>query len=216
MTRLQRAVLLAAVLVAGALLLPLAVLVRDGWPPLRHADKDGIDALRLPSGLARDLVLAVTQLGAPLLLEAAALLLALLLVRRNRPKLAGYLAVSVFGAETVSSALKLVVARVRPCVDLASCPHTTSFPSGHAVGAAAFWATVAVLLLPRMGRWAWLLLVIPPVVALTRVLLGVHYPSDVIAGLLVGGCWAAACTSVLSGWRQQRVGHDVPLEEVAR
>jgi undecaprenyl-diphosphatase len=212
MTRLERAVLVAACLVAGAFLLPLGIVVRDGW----HADNRAENALRLSAGLSRDAALVLTQLGAPLLLELVAVALALYLVRRNRPRLAGYVAVSVLGAEVLSYGIKLVVERVRPCVDSASCPHTTSFPSGHSVGAAAFWATMAVLLLPRIGKAAWALLAIPVVVALTRVLLGVHYPSDVIGGLLVGGCWAAACTSVLSGWRQQRVGHDVPLEEVAQ
>jgi undecaprenyl-diphosphatase len=81
------------------------------------------------------------------------------------------------------------------------------------VGAASFWGTVAVLLLPVVGRRAWLLLGIPPVVALTRVLLGVHYPSDVLAGLVVGGCWTAAATAVFAAWREERVGHDLPLEE---
>ena len=159
----------------------------------------------------------ITQLGAPLLLEAAALVLIyFFLVRRKRPRLAGYVAISVLGAELVSVLMKSVVSRVRPCVDAASCPDTTSFPSGHSVGAAAFWATAAVLLLPKLGKRAWWLLLLAPVVALSRVLLGVHYPSDVVAGLLVGGCWAAAATVLLTGWREERVGHDVPLEEVAR
>ncbi len=217
MTRLERAVLAASVLVTLSLVLPLTILVRDQWGPLRRLDQAGSDALRLHAdGPARDLALVVTQLGAPLLLELAAVVLAVLLVRRKRPRLAAYALISVLGAELVSVALKTVVERLRPCVDLASCPGTTSYPSGHSVGAAAFWGTAAVLLLPTLGKRAWWLLAVPLVVALTRVLLGVHYPSDVIAGLLVGGCWAAAATALLTGWREQRSGRDVPLEEVAR
>lgn len=213
MTRLERGLLLASCFVATALLVPLTVLVRDGWGPLRRADSSAEDALDLPHGVARDVALVVTQLGAPLLLEAAALVLVVLLVRRNRRRLAAFVAVSVFGAELLSALTKLLVSRVRPCADLVSCPHSTSFPSGHAVGAAAFWATIAVLLLPKAGKKAWLLLVVPPVVALTRVLLGVHYPSDVLAGLVMGGCWAAAWTAVFAAWREQRRGRDLPLEE---
>ncbi|MCU1586827.1 MAG: hypothetical protein JWN31_320 [Frankiales bacterium] len=216
MSRRERTILLASGLAVLALLLPLTVLVRDGWPPLRNADHDASHALTVRSGALRDVTLAVTQLGAPLLLEAAALVLCILLVRRKRPRLAGYVAISVLGAELVSVVLKTLVSRVRPCVDQASCPGSTSFPSGHAVGAAAFWATATVLLLPRIGRRAWWLLVIPPLVALSRVLLGVHYPSDVLAGLLVGGCWAAAATVLLTGWREERAGREVPIEEVAR
>lgn len=212
MSRLQRGLLFGSFLAALALVLPLAVLVRDEWEPLRRLDIRVEKSLDRPPGLARDTVLAVTQLGAPLLLELAALLIALLLVRRRR-RLTGYVLVSIFGAQLVSYAIKLVVERVRPCVDLASCPSTASFPSGHAVGAAAFWLTVAVLLLPMLGRWAWTLLLVPPVVGLTRVMLGVHYPSDVVAGLIVGGCWAAASTAVFHAWRDERAGRDVPLEE---
>jgi membrane-associated phospholipid phosphatase len=216
MTRLERAVVTASGLATLAVLLPLVVLVRDGWAPLRRWDDHGEDLLRLRGdGPGRDLALVITQLGAPLLLELAALALVVVYVRRGRPRLAGYVAISVLGAELVSALLKTVVERVRPCVDAPSCPGSTSFPSGHSVGAAAFWITVVVLLLPVAGKRAWLLLVVPPVVALTRVLLGVHYPSDVLAGLLVGGCWAAAATALLSGWRSESAHRDVPLEEVA-
>lgn len=193
MTRAERATLLASGLAVLALLLPLTVLVRDHWSPLRDLDDDTTAALALGSGPLRDLVLVLTQLGAPLLLELVAVVVAFL-VRRRR---ALYVLVTVFGAELLSTSLKHLVDRVRPCTDLASCPGTSSFPSGHATGAAAFWTVVAVLLAPRLGRRAWLLLVVPLLVAATRVLLGVHYLSDVTAGLLVGGCWAAACTVVL-------------------
>ena len=198
----------------AVLALPLAVLVRDGWGPLRTFDHDAVQQLKVPHGVTRDLVLGVTQLGAPLLLELAAVVLAVLLRRRLRLSL--YLLVSVLGAELVSVLAKHVVSRVRPCADgvlLAGCPHTTSFPSGHALGAAAFWTAVAVLLLPRLGRRAWGLAIgVPLVVALTRVLLGVHYPSDVLAGLLVGWSWTAASTAVFAAWRQERAGRDVPLD----
>lgn len=212
MSRLQRGLLTGAVLVLLAVVLPLGVLVRDSWEPLRHLDSVGEDALDLPAGPARDAVLVLTQLGAPLLLELAAVVLAVVLLRRSH-RLSLYVLVSVLGAELVSFLAKDVVDRVRPCVDAASCPGTSSFPSGHATGAAAFWTTLAVVLLPRLGRRAWLLLVVPVVVALTRVLLGVHYPSDVLAGLVVGGCWAAAWTAVFAAWKDERAGRDVPLEE---
>lgn len=208
MTRLQKGFALGALLVGLALVLPLAVLVRDQWAPLRHLDQGAI----APHGrLVHDTALALTQLGAPLLLEIAALVIAVLV--RRRPRLSAYVLLTVLGAEVVSFATKNVVDRVRPCVDAASCPATSSFPSGHAVGAAAFWTAVAVLLLPRLGHRAWALLVIPLVVAVTRVVLGVHYPSDVVAGLVVGGCWAAAWTAVFAAWRDDRVGQERPLEE---
>lgn len=204
MNRLQRGLVVGAGLVAAAVVVPLGVLVRDSSAPLRGLD----DVDPLGPGVLRDACAVLTHLGDPLPLEVAALVLAVLLRRR----LAAYVLLSVWGALTVSTLLKLFFDRVRPCVDLASCPGTASFPSGHAVGAAAFWTTAAVLLLPFVGRRAWGLLVVPLVVAVTRVLLGYHYVSDVLAGLVVGGCWAAACTAVFAAWKDERAGRDVPLE----
>ena len=193
MTRRERAALVASLLVVLAALLPLTILVRDHWAPLADLDDDTSSALTLGHGAARTVVLVVTQLGAPLALELVTLVLALLVRGRRRV----YVLATVFGAELLSTLLKELVRRVRPCVDLASCPATSSFPSGHATGSAAFYVVLAVVLQPRLGRRAWWLLGVPLVVSATRVLLGVHYLSDVTAGLLVGGCWAAACTVVL-------------------
>lgn len=208
MTRLQRGLALAALLAGVALVLPLAVLVRDQWDPLRRLDAGAIGAHGAP---LHDAALVVTQLGAPLLVEVAAVVLAVLLRRRRR--LSAYVLLSVFGAQLVSTAVKVGVDRVRPCVDAASCPGSASFPSGHSVAAAAFWGVVAVLLLPYAGRRAWWVLVVPVLVATSRVVLGVHYPSDVVAGLVVGGCWTAAWTAVFAAWKDERAGREVPLEE---
>lgn len=204
--------LVSAGVVLAVVIVPLAFLVREDWLPLRRTDAAWVRALRVPEGTGRDLLLVLTQLGAPLLLELIAVVLAVVLIRRRRRAL--YVLMTVFGAQLLSLAAKHTVARVRPCEALAGCPLSPSFPSGHAVAAAAFWTAVAVLLLPRLGRQVWLLaLLVPLVVASTRVLLGVHYPSDVVAGLLVGWSWAAAVTAVFAAWRDDRAGRDVPLEE---
>jgi undecaprenyl-diphosphatase len=206
-------VLAATVLVLLGLVLPLTVLVRDKWSPLKDLDDDTTHSLTLAHGAARDVVVGLTQLGAPLVLELAAVAIAVRFLVVGRRRLGSYVLVVVLGAELVSTLLKNAVSRVRPCVDAASCPATSSFPSGHATGAAAFWTVMAVLLLPRYGRRAWALLAVPVLVAATRVLMGVHYLSDVAAGLLVGGCWAAAWTVLLDALRDDRAGRDVPLEE---
>lgn len=215
----ERAGLRLGLALAGGLgvalvVLPLGVLVRDDWGPLRRADLSGVRQLELSGGLLRDVALVLTQLGSPLLLELTASLLVVWLAVRSRRRLALFLLLTVFGAQIVSATSKQAVARIRPCVaELAGCPDSLSFPSGHSVGAAAFWTAVAVLLLPRVGRAAWALAVaVPLVVGITRLQLGVHFPSDVLAGLLIGWAWAAAMTAVFVTWRQEENGRDVPLE----
>ena len=213
MNRVQRGLLLGSLLAALAFVVPLVVLVGRQFDPLVRLDLRVHDALVLGPGAARDVVLAVTQLGAPLLLELVTLVAAGVLLRRGRRRLAAYVLTCVVGAELVSVSLKALVGRQRPCLDDLGCPMTSSFPSGHAVGAAAFWVAAAVVLLPVLGRRAWWLIALAPVVALTRLLLGVHYLSDVSAGLLVGGCWSAAITAVFAAWRDERAGREVPLEQ---
>ena len=187
---------------------PLAVLVRREHPGLVGADLDvsaaaeravtGSDALRV-------LAQVVTLLGEPVLLTLAAAVLALLLVRAGRRRLALYVVVARVGAMVLSTGLKAAVDRSRPVFDE---PIATalgaSFPSGHALGSAAFYATVAVLLQPYTRRDRLLLtaaVVVSLLVAASRVLLGVHYVSDVTAGLLIGLGWAALCTAVFAAWR---------------
>ena len=61
-----------------------------------------------------------------------------------------------------------------------------SFPSGHtSLNFAAFMALAAVLIKDKK-KWAWLLLIIPIIVGITRIIRGVHYPSDVLGGMIIG------------------------------
>jgi decaprenylphosphoryl-5-phosphoribose phosphatase len=91
---------------------------------------------------------------------------------------------SVLGAQVASTAVKLVVRRRRPAVEgaeqLVSTPTQLSFPSSHASGSLAAARAFA----PLVGASA----IYPPAVlmALTRVVLGVHYPTDILGGAALG------------------------------
>ncbi len=111
----------------------------------------------------------------------------------------------------ISDVVKPLVSRARPSVEHLQLVTGFSFPSGHATQASAFWlslvfaASSAGAPAARTRQLAAGALVIILLVALSRVYLGVHYPSDVIAGILLGGGWAAYvawCTRSLAD--QQR------------
>lgn len=106
------------------------------------------------------------------------------------------------GSLAIASAVSNLIAkpttrRARPVIDqvpvarrLRRAPHTTSFPSGHSASAAAFTFGVAL----ESPRAALLVAPLAGAVALSRVYVGVHYPSDVLAGVAIGAA-AAALTS---------------------
>lgn len=189
---------------------PLGILVRAGSPGLVEVDlrvSRAAEAVVADSAALQLVVRAVTLLGEPVLLTVAAAALAWLLHRRGRRRLALFVVVARVGAIVLSQGMKLAVDRARPVFDE---PIATalgaSFPSGHALGSAAFYATCAVLLQPYVRRDALLLggaVVLAACVAASRVLLGVHYLSDVAAGLLIGLGWAALCTAVFAAWRAE-------------
>lgn len=202
---------LAFVLLA-LLVLPLAVLVRDRWEPLRELDLSVEEAAHravLAHPLLLDAAKAGTWLGAPLLLDLAALLLAGWLLRRGRRRSALLLVAVVAGAYLLSSLTKLVVARSRPSfVDAVYSARGASFPSGHATGSAAFYTALVVVLAPLVAIGVRRLLLavavaLPLLVAATRVLLGVHFASDVVAGLLLGWGWSTAVVAVFALWRTE-------------
>ena len=187
---------------------PLAVLIRADHPGLVEADLD-VSRAAQEATATHDLLLtsarAVTLLGEPVLLTIAAALLVVVLYRKGHRRLAAFVLVARVGAMVLSTGLKLAVDRTRPVFDE---PIATalgaSFPSGHALGSAAFYASLAVLVLPQAAkRVLATAAVLAGAVAASRVLLGVHFPSDVIAGLLIGWGWIALSTAVFAVWRRE-------------
>ena len=136
----------------------------------------------------------VTNVGGPPEVAVLACVAAAWLVwRRRSPEPAAVLIGTVLFAGVASTLLKRAVARQRPPVALHLVTETNySFPSGHATGTAAL---VAALVAVRMIPWL-VAAGVTAVVALTRLYLGVHWFSDVLAGALLGTVAALLCAGL--------------------
>ena len=137
----------------------------------------------------------VTWAGSSFVLVPLALVCCVLLARAGMRREAVAVALSLGGAMLISDLVKLLVSRPRPPVEHLQAVSGSSFPSGHATQASAFWFSLVLALrvfaTPRAVRLAGAgAALVVAAVALSRVYLGVHYPSDVIAGLLLGTGWA--------------------------
>jgi undecaprenyl-diphosphatase len=162
-------------------------------------DPGSPDRLRGPewtAEVARDL----TALGSYTVLTLVLLAAAGFLILVAKPGTAAMVSVAGAGGIALNGGLKLLFGRPRPDVVpwLVEVGHA-SFPSGHAMLAAAVYLSLAVLIarvLRRRRLKTYVLAIAGMLVALvgiSRVVLGVHYPTDVIAGWLAGGVWALLC-----------------------
>ena len=163
--------------------------------------------------MARD----ITALGSYAVLSIIFCAVVAYLLMAQQRAAAFWILAAVGGGVLLSNVLKFVYERPRPdLVPHAARVFTTSFPSGHATLSAITYLTLGALLasLHDSLRFkiyflclAGLLMV---AVGISRIYLGVHYPTDVLAGWCIGAAWAAFCWSIFR-WLQGR-GHIEPSQ----
>jgi len=122
------------------------------------------------------------------------------------------LAVTMAGMAALDVALKLAFHRHRPVAYFGPTPASYSFPSGHAMGSVCFYGVLAAILAARArGKgakwciWTSAALLIG-MIGYSRIYLGVHYPSDVIAGYCAGAVWVGAVvflSRILTDWHKE-------------
>jgi undecaprenyl-diphosphatase len=167
---------------------------------LRHADDPSrpIGPVWL-RGAAQD----VTALGSGFVLGLAVVAIGGFLVLQGRGRTALFVVAASSGGWFLNSALKELFQRARPEV----VPHLSqvlslSFPSGHAMTSAAVYLTLGALLMriadDRLTKVYCMTVAILATIMIgaSRVYLGVHYPTDVAAGWLIGLSWAMACLMI--------------------
>ena len=145
-------------------------------------------------GLAHGL----TQIGSsPVYMAVTAVVTVALLVTR-RFRLAGFLVCVVLGQWMLSNLLKHLFERDRPTIDQVVDAYGYSFPSGHATASAAVFLSLALVVAAVRPQWNRSLIIgsaiaLAVLVAGTRVVLGVHWTTDVLAGLALGWTWCLLC-----------------------
>jgi len=185
-------------------------LVAAHWPPLLTGDQ-AADSAAHADVLAQPWLLsaarAATTAGSSLVVDVVAAVVALALLIARLWRGAVLVVVARLGELASTTAVKDLLARPRPTlVDPVDHAAGYSFPSGHAAGSAAVYGALLLLVLPRAARWARALLLAAGTllicaVAASRVLLGVHYPSDVAAGMALGLAWVGVAALLVTRFR---------------
>ena len=154
---------------------------------------------------ARDL----TSLGSIIVLLIITFAVAGYLFLAQKLGVAWLMLIAVLGGLALNNLLKFVFARPRPdVVSHATRVFTTSFPSGHATLSAITYLTIAALLaraypLPLLDLYFISLAAsLTVLIGLSRIYLGVHFPTDILGGWCIGTAWAIGCW-VLMAWLQQ-------------
>ncbi|MBV9834412.1 MAG: phosphatase PAP2 family protein [Alphaproteobacteria bacterium] len=181
-------------------------------------DKALLLALRQPDDLAQPIgpawlqtvMVDITALGSTTVLTLMVVLAVSYLLAIRQRLVALVIIASVTGGALLNFLLKAGFARPRPDLVAHLVKETSmSFPSGHSANSAVIYLTLAILLAGTQTqlRVRWLIIIcallLTITIGATRVYLGVHWPSDVVAGWAIGASWALFCWSMSNGVRNR-------------
>src|SRR5581483_607484 len=191
---------------AGDAFLDLAEAVHSKTPALAHSWA----AVHRSAGSTLFFVL-VTTIGGPAGLAVICLLSGALLAFQRRWRWLIYLAITAGGGAALNEELKHYFARARPSLaEALRQAHGYSFPSGHSMGSTIVFSALSYLALRSLASWRWrsaaiaLAITLIVSVAVSRVYLGVHWISDIAAGITCGFTWFAVTTVSYETLRRAR------------
>jgi undecaprenyl-diphosphatase len=147
----------------------------------------------------------ITSLGSIIVLVIITLVVVGYLFLAGKSAVAWLMLIAVFGGIALSDLLKFAFGRARPdIVTPLARVFTTSFPSGHATLSAITYLTIGAILArsqpssPISLYFMSLAVFLTVLVGVSRIYLGVHYPTDVLAGWCIGAAWAMGCWAIVT------------------
>ena len=174
--------------------------------------RGGADSLSGPIGppWVREMARDITSLGSVAVLGIVSSIVAGYLFLTRSRAAALLVLVAVVGGVGINSILKIQFARPRPDLFVpAAKVFTASFPSGHATFSAITYMTLAALLARMTTRrrlryyFVTVAVVLTFMIGVSRVYLGVHYPTDILAGWCIGSAWALICWAIMTRLQQK-------------
>lgn len=182
-----------------------------------NVDNAVLMALRTPGNPAdpigpawfEEAVRDVTALGSFSVLGILVIVAFAYLLLAGKQRTGWFMVFAVVGGTIISTVLKMLFDRPRPDLTGVADVFTASFPSGHATVSAVVFLTIGAMLAETTPERRLQLFFIGVAVALTvlvglsRIYLGVHYPTDVLAGWSLGAAWALLCTTAAHFLRER-------------
>lgn len=191
-------------------LLPLAIFgaiadrIREGY--VFAPDAFILNGLHRHASPTRDTIMElITDSGRPWALVPVCVVVVLLLLWKKLPRQAFFFTLSSAGSGLLNLLAKLFFGRDRPDLWLSVAPESNySFPSGHAMATMAVAAALVLILWPTRFRWPVTVLGVLWVAAVgvSRLYLGVHYPSDILGGWCASLAWVGGVYAIINARRQ--------------
>jgi undecaprenyl-diphosphatase len=212
-------VALALLAVPGALTL---LLVEGKWAPLMRADaaaRDNLHSYAISHAGFVGAMQLISDSGSGLAWRIVLGVVVVWLLWRRLPRLALFVAITAIGSSLLNTVVKSSVHRLRPVLTLPVAHEPgLSFPSGHAQSAIVGYSVLLLVFLPILhGLWRRTAVTIAVLMVLaigfSRIALGVHYLSDVVAGFILGAAWVAAMAAAFNAMRVDRGHRAVDVRE---
>lgn len=176
-------------------------------------DQTVLQAINAKSSPVLDSVfLVITEIGGVIGISLLTLIALGILLKKHLYKQAFIVAASVIGATIVNIVLKTLFARTRPDLWEQLITETSySFPSGHAMLSSVVAAVLIALCWRTRYRLAAIVagMVFMVSISFSRLYLGVHFPTDVLGGWLIGTAWVLIVVGVVDGWVYRRASREV-------